>query len=72
MEQEYTMACHLLGALGAGALIGFERSFHGRPAGFRRSRSRPRCSRIEQTRSWTRSAPGSIVDPLVPLHPNIV
>jgi putative Mg2+ transporter-C (MgtC) family protein len=29
------MVCHLLGALGAGALIGFERSFHGRPAGFR-------------------------------------
>lgn len=26
---------HLLIALGAGALIGFERSFHGRPAGFR-------------------------------------
>jgi len=35
MEQEYTMALHLLGALGAGALIGLERSFHGRPAGFR-------------------------------------
>jgi putative Mg2+ transporter-C (MgtC) family protein len=35
MEQEYTMACHLLGALGAGALIGLEREFHGRPAGFR-------------------------------------
>src|SRR4029450_4356523 len=35
MEQEYTMAIHLLGALGAGALIGLERSFHGRPAGFR-------------------------------------
>ena len=26
---------HLLVALGAGGLIGFERSFHGRPAGFR-------------------------------------
>ncbi|MBI4528004.1 MAG: MgtC/SapB family protein [Deltaproteobacteria bacterium] len=26
---------HLLTALGAGALIGFERSYHGRPAGFR-------------------------------------
>ena len=35
MEQEYTMAIHLLGALGAGGLIGLERSFHGRPAGFR-------------------------------------
>ena len=35
MEQEYTMAIHLLCALGAGALIGLERSFHGRPAGFR-------------------------------------
>jgi len=35
MEQEYTMTIHLLGALGAGALIGLERSFHGRPAGFR-------------------------------------
>ena len=35
MQQEYTMALHLLGALGAGALIGLERSFHGRPAGFR-------------------------------------
>jgi putative Mg2+ transporter-C (MgtC) family protein len=35
MEQEYTMVIHLLGALGAGALIGLERSFHGRPAGFR-------------------------------------
>jgi putative Mg2+ transporter-C (MgtC) family protein len=35
MEQEYTMAIHLLGALGAGALIGLERSFHGRPASLR-------------------------------------
>ena len=35
MEQEYTMAIHLLCALGAGALIGLERSFNGRPAGFR-------------------------------------
>lgn len=26
---------HLLIALAAGSLIGFERSFHGRPAGFR-------------------------------------
>jgi putative Mg2+ transporter-C (MgtC) family protein len=26
---------HLLVALAAGGLIGFERSFHGRPAGFR-------------------------------------
>src|SRR5215510_12434438 len=35
MEQEYTMALHLLGALGARALIGLECSFHGRSAGFR-------------------------------------
>lgn len=36
MEQEYTtIAIHLLGALIAGGLIGSERSFHGRPAGFR-------------------------------------
>jgi putative Mg2+ transporter-C (MgtC) family protein len=35
MEREITIACHLLGALGAGSLIGLERSFHGRPAGFR-------------------------------------
>src|SRR5690606_2719729 len=27
--------CHLLAALLAGAVIGLERSFHGRPAGFR-------------------------------------
>jgi putative Mg2+ transporter-C (MgtC) family protein len=30
-----TIALHLLSALVAGGLIGFERSFHGRPAGFR-------------------------------------
>ena len=35
MEQEYTIATHLLASLGAGSLIGLERSFHGRPAGFR-------------------------------------
>jgi putative Mg2+ transporter-C (MgtC) family protein len=36
MEQEYTkITMHLLGALLAGGLIGLERSFHGRPAGFR-------------------------------------
>lgn len=36
MEQEYlTITLHLLGALIAGGLIGGERSFHGRPAGFR-------------------------------------
>ena len=36
MEQEYlTITIHLLGALIAGGLIGGERSFHGRPAGFR-------------------------------------
>ena len=36
MEQEYsTILFHLLGALAAGSLIGLERSFHGRPAGFR-------------------------------------
>jgi len=29
------MLARLLAALGAGALIGYERSFHGRPAGFR-------------------------------------
>jgi putative Mg2+ transporter-C (MgtC) family protein len=29
------MSLRLLAALGAGALIGYERSFHGRPAGFR-------------------------------------
>jgi putative Mg2+ transporter-C (MgtC) family protein len=30
-----TIAVHLLSALAAGALIGLERSYHGRPAGFR-------------------------------------
>src|SRR5258708_27659873 len=31
----YEMAIRLLVALAAGALIGYERSYHGRPAGFR-------------------------------------
>jgi putative Mg2+ transporter-C (MgtC) family protein len=31
----YEMVVRLLAALGAGALIGYERSYHGRPAGFR-------------------------------------
>ena len=36
MEKEYLeILVHLLVALGAGGLIGFERSYHGRPAGFR-------------------------------------
>jgi putative Mg2+ transporter-C (MgtC) family protein len=36
MEQEYLeILKHLLVALGMGGLIGFERSYHGRPAGFR-------------------------------------
>jgi putative Mg2+ transporter-C (MgtC) family protein len=36
MDQEYFVILeHLLVALGAGGLIGFERSYHGRPAGFR-------------------------------------
>ncbi len=36
MEQAYpVLALHLFGALSAGGLIGFERTFHGRPAGFR-------------------------------------
>lgn len=36
MEKEYAAILeHLLVALAAGGLIGFERSFHGRPAGFR-------------------------------------
>ena len=30
-----TILEHLLAALAAGALIGLERSYHGRPAGFR-------------------------------------
>src|SRR5687768_15819638 len=36
MEREqFAILEHLLTALAAGGLIGFERSFHGRPAGFR-------------------------------------
>ncbi len=36
MEQDYLFILeHLLIALAAGGLIGFERSYHGRPAGFR-------------------------------------
>src|SRR5688572_32838072 len=36
MEREYQVILeHLLTALAAGGLIGFERSYHGRPAGFR-------------------------------------
>ena len=36
MEREYVVILeHLLTALAAGGLIGFERSYHGRPAGFR-------------------------------------
>ena len=36
MDPDYpVMAAHLLGALVAGGIIGLERSFHGRPAGFR-------------------------------------
>jgi putative Mg2+ transporter-C (MgtC) family protein len=36
MEEEYFVILeHLLIALGAGGVIGFERSYHGRPAGFR-------------------------------------
>ena len=31
----YEMALRMLAAVGAGALIGFERNYHGRPAGFR-------------------------------------
>ena len=34
-EEQIVMAYRLLAALGAGGLIGFERSFRGRPAGFR-------------------------------------
>ena len=34
-EESGTVAIHLLGALIAGGTIGLERSFHGRPAGFR-------------------------------------
>ena len=32
---DYEIAVRLLAALAAGALIGYERSYHGRPAGFR-------------------------------------
>jgi putative Mg2+ transporter-C (MgtC) family protein len=32
---DFEMLARLLAALGAGALIGYERSYHGRPAGFR-------------------------------------
>ncbi len=36
MDPDYlTIATHLFGALVAGGIIGLERSFHGRPAGFR-------------------------------------
>lgn len=36
MHNDYTtITLHLVGALMAGAVIGMERSFHGRPAGFR-------------------------------------
>lgn len=34
-EDELEIALRLLAALAAGAIIGYERSFHGRPAGFR-------------------------------------
>jgi putative Mg2+ transporter-C (MgtC) family protein len=34
-QEYYDISLHLLVALVAGSLIGFERSFHGRPAGFR-------------------------------------
>ncbi|HYD79135.1 MAG TPA: MgtC/SapB family protein [Paucimonas sp.] len=34
-QDALTIAIHLLGALAAGGVIGLERSFHGRPAGFR-------------------------------------
>lgn len=34
-SEQYQMLEHLVLALGAGALIGMERSYHGRPAGFR-------------------------------------
>ncbi len=32
---EFVIIARVVGAIGIGALIGFERSFHGRPAGFR-------------------------------------
>lgn len=36
MNADYqTITIHLLGAIGAGGIIGLERSYHGRPAGFR-------------------------------------
>src|SRR4029079_8688912 len=35
MDIHITALSHLLGATAAGALIGMERSYHGRPAGFR-------------------------------------
>jgi putative Mg2+ transporter-C (MgtC) family protein len=36
MATEYaTITAHLVAALFAGGMIGLERSFHGRPAGFR-------------------------------------
>jgi putative Mg2+ transporter-C (MgtC) family protein len=34
-QEELSISFHLLGALAAGALVGVERSYHGRPAGFR-------------------------------------
>src|SRR6267143_68044 len=33
--EDFEMLARLLAALAAGALIGYERSYHGRPAGFR-------------------------------------
>lgn len=36
MDADYwAITIHLLGALAAGGVIGIERSYHGRPAGFR-------------------------------------
>ena len=34
-QEELSISVHLLAALAAGALVGVERSYHGRPAGFR-------------------------------------
>jgi|KBSMisStaDraftv2_1062788.scaffolds.fasta_scaffold09466_2 putative Mg2+ transporter-C (MgtC) family protein len=34
-NEQLSISLHLLSALGAGALVGVERSYHGRPAGFR-------------------------------------
>ena len=34
-HDELVIVVRVAGALGIGALIGFERTFHGRPAGFR-------------------------------------